>query len=110
MSKMILIYVVCKDETEAKNIAKNLLSKKLAACVNTINGMQSLYIWPPNSGKIEESNETILLIKTLKDKYSSINQEVLNLHSYDVPCIFSIGIDEVDQKYSRWLEKEIHNK
>jgi len=109
MSQMILIYVVCKDEKEAKNIAKHLLNKMLTACVNIIDGMLSLYRWPPKRDQIEETNETILLIKTLKDKFLDVKEEVLKLHSYDVPCIFSIDVDEVDQKYFQWLKKELFN-
>ncbi|NGX33975.1 MAG: Divalent-cation tolerance protein CutA [Candidatus Anoxychlamydiales bacterium] len=107
MSGMILVYVVCEDEKEAKEIGKKILLKKLAACVNIIGGMQSMYFWPPESDKIEESSETILLIKTIKEKYPQINDEIKKMHSYEVPCIFSIKVDEVDSKYLKWLKDQV---
>ena len=60
---MILIYVVCKDIIEAKDIGKKLLKKRLLACVNILEGMKSMYFWPPGSEDIQEADETILLIK-----------------------------------------------
>lgn len=107
MSEMSLIYVVCEDETQAKNIAKKLLKKKLCACVNIIDGMQSMCFWPPDSDEIEEADETILLIKTLKENFSEINQEIIQMHSYDVPCIFSVDIDEVDNNFLSWVNSQV---
>jgi len=107
MSDMSLIYVVCEDDKEAKNIAKRLLKKRLCACVNIIDKMQSMYFWPPESDEIQEADETILLIKTLKENFADINQEILQMHSYDVPCIFSIDIDEVDSNFLSWLNSQI---
>lgn len=107
MNEMILIYVVCESVKEARKIGKDLLEKKLCACVNILDKMASLYFWPPKSSKIEEGNETVLLIKTIKEKYSQINDEVKNFHSYDVPCIFSIKIDEVDSNYYDWLKSQV---
>lgn len=107
MSDMSLIYVVCEDERQAKNIAKELLKKKLCACVNIIDKMQSMYFWPPDSDNIQEAKETILLIKTLKQNFTEINQEILEIHTYDVPCIFSIDIDEVDSNFLNWATSQI---
>ncbi len=104
---MILVYIVCSNENEAKNIAEKLLKKRLCACVNILDKMKSMYFWPAKSGKIEKSTETILLVKTIKEKYFQINKEILKIHSYDIPCIFSIKIDEVDSKYYRWLKDQI---
>ncbi|KKM14798.1 MAG: Divalent-cation tolerance protein CutA [Candidatus Anoxychlamydiales bacterium] len=104
---MILIYVVCKDAIEAKNIGKKILKKKLIACVNILDGMKSMYFWPPGGDKIEESSETILLVKTIKEKFSEINEEIHKMHSYELPCIFSIKVDEVDSKYQKWLSDQI---
>ncbi|NGX33585.1 MAG: Divalent-cation tolerance protein CutA [Candidatus Anoxychlamydiales bacterium] len=104
---MILIYVVCKDIIEAKNIGKKLLEKRLIACVNILDGMKSFCFWPQNSDTIEESSETILLVKTIKEKFSEINEEIKKVHSYEVPCIFSIKVDDVDSKYQKWLNDQI---
>jgi len=107
MSEMILIYVVCEDSKEAKEIGKKLLRKRLAACVNILDGMESLYFWPPDSEDILEADETILLIKTIKDNFSEISEEIHKMHSYEVPSIFSIKVDEVDSKYQKWVKDQI---
>lgn len=107
MSDMTLIYVVCEDKKEAKNIAKKLLNKKLIACANIIDKMQSIYVWPPDSSEIQEAKETILLLKTLKENFSEINQEILEMHSYEIPCIFSIDIDEVDNNFLSWVNSQV---
>ncbi|NGX28248.1 MAG: Divalent-cation tolerance protein CutA [Candidatus Anoxychlamydiales bacterium] len=107
MGEMSLIYVVCENTEQAKNIAKNLLQKKLCACVNIIDKMQSMFFWPADSEEIQEADETILLIKTIKENFSDINQEVLEMHSYEVPCVFSIDIDDVDGNFLSWLTAQI---
>jgi len=107
MSKMCLVYVVTEDENEAKNIAKKLLKKKLIACANIIDNMQSLYFWPPEENEIQEADETILLLKTLKENFSEINHEILDMHSYETPCIFSIDIDDVDSNFLGWMKHQL---
>jgi periplasmic divalent cation tolerance protein len=107
MSDMILVYVDCSSVEEAKKIATSLLKEKLCACTNIIPGVQSLYLWPPKSGKIESANEVILLIKTVKKNYQKIEKQIKKLHSYSVPAIFSIPIETVEKKYRDWMKKEV---
>jgi len=107
MNDMILMYVVCEDKQEAKEIGRKLLKKRLSACINIIDGMESLYFWPPESDEIQEADETILLIKTVEENFSEISDEIHKMHSYDIPCIFSIKLDDVDSKYYQWLKKQI---
>jgi len=66
-----------------------------------------MYFWPPKSNKIQEVEETILLIKTIKDYFSQINKEILKMHTYEVSCVFSVDVAEVDSKYFNWLNKQI---
>ena len=107
MSDMILVYVVCTNDLEAKKIAKTLLKKKLIACANILDKIHSLYFWPEGSNDIEEGKETLLLVKSLKDKFNQINTEIKNIHSYKIPAIFSINIDKVDLKYFEWLKNQL---
>lgn len=107
MDTMSLIYVICQDEEEARNIGIKLLKKKLCACVNIIDGIKALYFWPPKSAKLHEAQETVLLIKTLKENFAEINKEILEAHSYEIPCIICIDADDVDDKYLNWLCKQI---
>ncbi len=63
-SGIVFSYIVCKNKAEAKKIGKVLLQERLAACVNILDNMQSMYWW---KGKIEEANETVLIAKTTKN-------------------------------------------
>ena len=104
---MILVYITCSGEEEARKIGKQLLEKRLCGCFNIINGMKATYWWPPKSGKIEESDETILIVKTLKDKFDAIEKEVLKMHSSDTPCLIAIPAVKVAKKYFKWIKGEI---
>lgn len=104
---MILIYITCDNEEEAKKIGTHLLKKRLSACFNIIDGMKATYWWPPKSNMVEESNETILIVKTLENKFDAIEKEVLKLHSSDTPCLIAIPTVNVAKKYFEWIKGEI---
>ncbi len=97
---MIMLYITCKDNKEAKKIAKNLLNKKLIACAN-IFPIESLYIW---ENKLTEDKETVLILKALKKNYKKVEQEIKNMHSYDIPFIGKINMG-VNKEYKKWLKK-----
>ena len=105
--KSVLIYITCKDRRQAEDIGKALLKKRLVACVNIIDAMHSMYLWPPGKGTIEQADEVILLCKTLESKWQELEREVLNLHSYSSPDIMAIPISRVTQKYADWLLEEL---
>lgn len=98
--ELCLVYVTTKDSNEAKAISNHLLEKNLIACSNVIPNMSSQYFW---DGKKEESNECVLLLKTTQQKFTQIETEIENIHSYDAPCIFSIPINNCGTKYKQWL-------
>ena len=100
---MLALYIPCKDKEEARRISMELLKKKLIACSNIIPAT-SIYLW---EGKIEESDEQIIIAKTLKEKYDAIEKEVALLHSYDCPCITALKIEKINKKYLDWLKKTI---
>jgi len=83
---MIIIYVTCKNKEEAKKIAKAMIDKKLVACANIINS-DSLYNW---QGKLQDTHESILLMKTSEDRFEKVKEQVKAIHSYDTPCILKI--------------------
>ncbi|WP_038057437.1 divalent-cation tolerance protein CutA [Thermodesulfobacterium hydrogeniphilum] len=102
--KLILVYVTCSSEEEAKKIAKALLENKLSACVNIYTNVISMYWW---EGKIEESKESILFIKTRSSLYEKVKQKILELHSYTCPCIVQLSeIKEGIECFINWLFKE----
>ncbi|OGK16435.1 hypothetical protein A2690_03750 [Candidatus Roizmanbacteria bacterium RIFCSPHIGHO2_01_FULL_39_12b] len=107
MSEMLLIYVTCPSIDEAKKIGRNLMNKRLCACVNIFPDTLPMFFWPPKSGKIDESKEVVLFIKTIESKYQEIEDEIHKIHSDNTPCIFSIPVTHVTPRYLKWLKGEI---
>jgi len=101
---MIITYIICKNKNEAKKISKHLLKKRLIACGNIIQNVESLYWW---KGKIVNDKEVILLCKTKEKKFNEIKKEVEKIHSYEIPCILKINV-KANEKYLKWLEGEVN--
>jgi len=100
---MIIIYITCKDSEEAEKIAEHLLKERLIGCAN-IFPVKSIYWW---KGKIQKDNETVLLAKSKKEKFKSIELAVKKIHSYDIPLIECWDVSDVNKEYLDWLEKEL---
>ncbi len=99
-----LIYITTSGEEESKKIAKILLEERIAACANIIPSMVSFYWW---EGEIEEDNESILLLKTRSDKLDILIRRVKDIHSYDLPCILEISVQNGSEDYLQWLEDSL---
>jgi len=97
-----VVYITTKDREEARSIGKKLVEEKLAACVNIIDNMESIYRW---KGDVLSENETILIAKTTYSNINPLTQKVKELHSYDVPCVitFNISEQEGNSDYLDWL-------
>ncbi len=106
MTNYRLLYITTKDKEEAIKIGKCLVEERLVACINMIDGMESMYWW---QGQIEFGKECILLAKTLSSTVESIITRVKELHSYTCPCILSINIEDGNQEYLEWLSQEVKN-
>ena len=104
---MILVYITCDSVEQAESIGEGIMKKKLCACVNIFENMQSMFFWPPKTGRIDKSKEVVLILKSIKSKYDEIEKEVSILHSYDVPCIFAIPVISVADSYWDWLIGEM---
>jgi periplasmic divalent cation tolerance protein len=98
-----LLYITCPNETEGREIARYLVEKKLAACVNIIPGVQSFYGW---EGNVADAKEVLLLCKTLSQNIPAIVDAVKQLSSYDLPAISAIPIFGGNPDYLAWIAKE----
>ncbi|MFH0942732.1 MAG: divalent-cation tolerance protein CutA [Candidatus Beckwithbacteria bacterium] len=107
MTKMLMIYTTWESVEQAKKAAKHLLDKRLCGCVNIYPEMIPMFFWPPKSGKIDESKEVVMIIKSLETKYKQIEKEIIKIHTYDVPCIIALLVKYVGKKYFNWLKGEI---
>lgn len=101
--KLNLVYITAKNKEEARKIGKELLKARLAACVNIVDKMNSLYWW---EGKIQDDNETVLIAKTKESLVKELVEKVKSIHSYSCPCIISLPILDGNKEYLDWLEKE----
>jgi periplasmic divalent cation tolerance protein len=102
--KILLVLCTVAGEKDALHIARVLLEKKLAACCTLVPGATSLYHW---QGRVEESRETVLLIKTSQKKYEQLEKEIQMLHTYEVPEIIAVNIEEGSQAYIDWLLEQV---
>ncbi len=85
-------------------IGRHLVEERLAACVNVLDGMVSLYWW---QGKLEQGQEAVLIAKTTQELVEPLTERVRALHSYDVPCVLELPVSGGNENYIRWLEGEV---
>ena len=102
MSDLIVVLVTCGSEEEATKIANSLVEEGVAACVNIISPVRSIYRW---EGKIWDEKEWVLIIKTQKKRFEELQKRVKSLHSYSVPEVIALPIVEGSAPYLKWLEE-----
>ncbi|MEX0607982.1 MAG: divalent-cation tolerance protein CutA [Balneolaceae bacterium] len=98
------VYITTSTKEEARAIGRALVEERLAACANILVGMESIYRW---EGEIEEARECVLIIKTHQSRVNKLTKRVLELHSYDCPCVISLPISEEEgnAEYLDWIEE-----
>lgn len=97
------IYITAPSLEEAEKIAKRLLEKKIAACVN-IFPVKSFFWW---EGEIEVATEFALIVKTTTEKFAEVRDEVKTVHSYTTPCICAIPIERGLKEFLDWIEETV---
>lgn len=97
----IVVYITVPDESEAVTISKALVDEKLAACVNIVKGIRSIYSW---KGKIEDEPEILLILKSRRHLFKKLQSRVKELHSYSIPEIIALPVIEGSEDYMKWLE------
>jgi len=103
-----LFYITCSTFEEANTLGEKLVEKSLAACVNILPPSHSIYRW---EGKIEKSQETIILAKSQKNRAETLKSFVKTHHSYDIPCIIALDIQKQASSTSflRWIDQCLAN-
>jgi len=101
--KLNIIYITTKDKDEARRIGKELVETRLAACVNIIDNMNSMYWW---DGKIQDDSEAILIAKTKENLVPELVEKTRQMHSYSCPCIVVLPILGGNAKFLEWIEEE----
>jgi periplasmic divalent cation tolerance protein len=98
-----LIYVTAGSMEEARTIGNKLVSDRLAACVNIIDNVSSMYWW---EGEIQDDKEVILIAKTKESLVPELVEKVRSMHSYSCPCIVSLPILDGNRAFLDWIVEE----
>jgi periplasmic divalent cation tolerance protein len=100
---VMFVYATAADEGEARRIGRAVVEARLAACANILPGMRSLYWW---QGRLEEGEETVLILKTTEERLAALIRRVKDLHSYDCPCIEALPVVAGHAPYLDWVAQE----
>ena len=103
MTGSIVLFCTCPSEAEARRIAEALVQSRLAACVNLLSGIESIYRW---EGELETAKEVLLLIKSTAERWEELHARITELHSYDAPEIIALPITAGSEKYLNWIGRE----
>ncbi|HYD69652.1 divalent-cation tolerance protein CutA [Azospirillum sp.] len=100
---LVFVYMTAASREEAMRIGRALVEERLAACVNVLGGMTSVYRW---EGAVETAEETVFIAKTRRDLFEPLAARVRELHSYTVPCIVELPVERGNPAYLDWLRAE----
>jgi periplasmic divalent cation tolerance protein len=100
----IVVFITAANKEEAAKIAEGLIAKKLAACVNIVEQVESVFWW---EGKVDRGREVLLIAKTKRAKFPALVKLVKSLHSYEVPEIIALPIVCGEKTYLRWIDGAI---
>ncbi len=100
-NRYVFLYVTAGDAREAQRIGERLVRERLAACVN-IFPVRSVYRW---KRKIERAREVVMIVKTRRSLVERVKRRILELHSYELPCIGVFNIDAGLKEFLRWIDE-----
>ncbi|HEY1464009.1 MAG TPA: divalent-cation tolerance protein CutA [Terriglobales bacterium] len=104
MTDMRIVLTTAGSQSEARRIAEILVERKLAACVNIVSRVQSIYRW---EGKIQEAEEWLLIIKSMKDSFEKLRDAIKELHPYELPECLSLPVEEGSEEYLNWVKESM---
>lgn len=103
MTECIVVLVTVPQEEEAAQMANTLIDERLAACVNILKDIRSLYRW---KGAIEDEGEVLMVVKTQERLFESLVKRIKQMHSYSVPEIIALPIVKGSDNYIQWMKEE----
>lgn len=104
MTDKVVVLSTCGTEQEAEQVARVLVERKLAACVNVVAPVQSFYWW---QGKVEKSSEHLLIIKTSRDLFDKVRSALESIHSYELPELVALPIVDGSANYLNWMNENL---
>lgn len=99
-----VVLCTCPDRAVAEHLAQGLVAGKLAACVNIMPGIRSVYWW---DGAVESSDEVLMMCKTTGERYPALERWLVNEHPYDVPEVVALPIEAGSDAYLDWIRKNV---
>jgi len=100
MTDALVVLVTAPSAEEAARLARALVEARLAACGNVLPGLRSIYRW---EGRVQDEAEALLLLKTTRDRFEALRDELLRLHPYDVPEVLALPVEAGSPAYLAWL-------
>ena len=104
MTDKTVVLTTCGSLEEARHIAQALVERRLAACVNILPQVESIYRW---KGEVETAPEWLLVVKTVQAVFDQLRETIIKLHSYEVPECIEIEITEGSASYLTWIEESV---
>jgi periplasmic divalent cation tolerance protein len=99
-----VVLTTASSKEEASSIAHRLVERRLAACVNIVPQVRSIYRW---QGKVEEASEWLLIVKTTAGAFPQVHEAITELHSYDVPECICLTIEDGSPSYLEWIGESV---
>jgi len=99
-----LVYITYPDAASARKAAKTILERKLAACINILPKISSLYLW---KGKVQEEEEVVMIVKTTLDQIQKLKKLVEKKHPHEVPCCVVIDISDGHKPFLDWISESV---
>ncbi|HBY64300.1 MAG TPA: divalent-cation tolerance protein CutA [Solibacterales bacterium] len=106
MTDKIVVFTTCNKPEEAEQIAHALVEARLAACVNIIGPLRSVYRW---KGAVEKDTEYLLIVKTSRALLDELKAELRRLHSYEVPEVLALPVVDGSESYLAWMEQSLRD-
>ncbi|MBX9604081.1 MAG: divalent-cation tolerance protein CutA [Bryobacteraceae bacterium] len=104
MTDKIVVFTTCDSQDAAAGLARRLVEARVAACVNIVPGISSVYHW---QGRIEQAAEWLLLIKSSRELFEELKRELSVAHTYEVPEVLALPVIDGSAGYLEWLEREL---
>jgi len=101
---VVSVYAVFANAEEAERIGRAMVEERLAACINILGPIRSIYRW---QGAVESADEVAAIFKTANAAVDALITRIVALHSYDVPCVVSWPIDKIPSSYAEWVEDSV---